>query len=169
MAENPEIEIRPFEDTTLDRAGLVEVVAAAFVHDRWVNDPVIDPDRLPPMFADGALQAAERAIDQPARHFAFLAVAGDSVVGVALGGIEARILEFTEVRVGSLWSLAVREDHRRRGIGTRLFGAVREWMEARDCAELSVSTDAPNEANRLYEKLGLSRVHELVTWKLDLE
>lgn len=160
--------IRAFEDSTLDRAGLVDVVTGAFSRDRWVTDPQMDPSMLGPMFADGALSAAERSVDQPATHFCLLALDGEEVVGAALGHIEGRLLEFSGNAVGVIWSLAVKPSHRRRGLGRALFDAAREWMEARDCVQLSVSTDAGNEANELYAAAGCQRHHELVTWRLEL-
>jgi len=163
-----ELQVRPFRDEPLDRAGLSEVVAGAFELDRWVRDPLFAEHRLGPMFAAGALAMAERAATSPEDHFALLALRGPRVVGVALGHLEAGLLEFTGVKVGTLWSLAVRPDQRRRGVARRLFGEARAWMEARGCRQLNVSTDAENPANELYRQAGCTPRHLLRTWGLPL-
>lgn len=133
-----------------------------------MTDPLFDTERLKPMFADGALEAAQLSVDQPATHFCLLAIRDQAVLGVAIGWIDARILEFTDKRIGTLWSLAVAEEARRQGIGRQLFAAARDWMETRECDELTVSTDLGNPANELYQAEGCRQHHQLVTWILPL-
>ena len=160
--------ISPFDGTAFDRAGLSAVVADAFTLDRWVQDPLLQEHSLAPMFAAGALAAAERSRSTPDGAFCFLARDPGLVVGAILGHLEEGIEEFTGVRVGTIWSLAVSPSRRRQGVGRSLFHAARGWMLAQGCRQLNVATDAENSANTLYETEGCRPVHTLRTWALDL-
>lgn len=161
--------VRPFDDQPLDRAGLADVVSHAFEHDRWVTAPLLRGRPLGPMFAAGALEVAERSVAEPTRAFCLLAARDEQIVGAALGHLEESLLEFTGVRVGTLWSLAVRRDLRRQGIGRRLFDEAVAWMRRAGCRQLNVGTDGDNPANELYQGAGCRPVHVLRTWSLDLE
>lgn len=148
----------------MDRAGLADLVARAFPLDRWVTDPHLAGAPLGFMFTDGALEAAETALVEPATQFCLLAVEGEAVRGTAIGWIDRAMLRYAAKRIGVLWSLAVAPGARGRGLGTALARAARDWMQDRDCVEMAVSTDGQNPANRLYQRLGMTRHHELVTW-----
>lgn len=167
----PRTAITPFDGSEFDRAGLVAVVSEAFTLDRWVREPILEGRSLAPMFAAGALAAAERSLDHPERAFCLLARERDPglVVGSVLGHLEEGLEEFTGVRVGTIWSLAVASNRRRQGLGRTLFEAARAWMIARGCRQLNVSTDEGNAANSLYEAAGCRPAHTLRTWALDLE
>lgn len=160
--------LSPFDGSDLDRAGLAAVVADAFALDRWLRDPLLAGRSLAPMFAAGALAAAERAHRDPEAAFCLLARDPDQVVGAVLGYLEEGIEEFTGVRVGTIWSLAVLPARRRQGVGRSLFEAARTWMLAAGCAQLNVATDEGNVANHLYQGAGCRPVHRLTTWALDL-
>jgi ribosomal protein S18 acetylase RimI-like enzyme len=160
--------IRPFESDTLDRAGVAAVITPGFPHDRWIIDPLFAQKSLAPLFVAGALAAAERSLEDPERHFALLALDQDQVVGVALGYLEQTLEEYTSLRIGTLWSLAVLPKFRRRGIATALFRATQDWMRSHGCVQLNVSTDGPNPANQLYRQEGCQERHLLRTWSLNL-
>lgn len=55
-----------------------------------------------------------------------------------------------------LYDIGVREAHRRRGIGTALVEALREWMRANDVAECWVPADS-GEAEAFYAACGFVR------------
>ena len=58
-----------------------------------------------------------------------------------------------------LWDLRVDAEHRRRGIGTALFGAAERWARARACTLLRVETQDVNPAAcALYERCGCTLV-----------
>jgi GNAT superfamily N-acetyltransferase len=168
MSPPPLPVITPYDGSEFDRAGLAAVVADAFTLDRWVRDPLLEGKPLAPMFAAGALEAAERARANPARAFCLLARDPELVVGSVLGHLEEGVEEFTGLRVGTIWSLAVAPDRRRQGVGRQLFEAARSWMLERGCRQLNVSTDAGNPAGDLYLAAGCRPVHTLHTYALDL-
>jgi GNAT superfamily N-acetyltransferase len=168
MSPPPPPVISPYDGSEFDRAGLAAVVADAFTLDRWVREPLLEGQTLAPMFAAGALEAAERARTTPARAFCLLARAPELVVGSVLGHLEDGVEEFTGVKVGTIWSLAVAPDRRRQGVGRLLFAAARAWMVERGCRQLNVSTDAGNPAGELYLAAGCRPVHTLHTYALDL-
>jgi GNAT superfamily N-acetyltransferase len=57
--------------------------------------------------------------------------------------------------IAALWDLRVHPDHRRTGIGSRLFAAALKWTEERGCRILKVETQNINvPACRFYAKLG---------------
>ena len=55
-----------------------------------------------------------------------------------------------------LYEIGVREAHRRRGIGTALVGAMRDWMAEHDVAEAWVPADS-GEAEAFYAACGFVR------------
>ncbi len=81
----------------------------------------------------------------------FVAVAGDEIVGFASGG-PARELEGYD---GELYAIYLLEAFKRRGIGERLFAAVREALREAGYETMMLWALKDNAAGRaFYEKLG---------------
>jgi ribosomal protein S18 acetylase RimI-like enzyme len=96
--------------------------------------------------------------------FALLAEVGDEAVGYAVCLVEQGPDDTFPVgdRYADVYSLAVAEGQRGRGIGTRLLDEVDRELERRGIRDLKISVLAGNErAQRLYERRGL-QVAELV-------
>jgi len=89
----------------------------------------------------------------------FGAFAEGAIVGGAVAAFDTPGVEMLENRrdLVVLWDLRVTPSHRRRGIGSALFGAVESWARARKCSELSVETQNINVAAcRFYARHGCS-------------
>lgn len=81
------------------------------------------------------------------RDLFFVAVDGGDVVGTALAGYDGHR--------GWVYYVAVKPDHRLRGIGAALMKRVEEELAARDCPKLNLQVRVPNrDAVAFYEKLG---------------
>lgn len=84
----------------------------------------------------------------------WVAEEGGVVVGHLLAYVERR--RAGDARQVLLYEIGVREAHRRRGIGTALVGAMREWMVEHDVAEAWVPADS-GEAEAFYAACGFVR------------
>ncbi len=81
------------------------------------------------------------------RDLFFVAVDGGEVVGTSLAGYDGHR--------GWVYYVAVRPDHRRRGVGAALMRRVEEELAAMGCPKLNLQVRAPNrETVAFYEKLG---------------
>lgn len=90
-----------------------------------------------------------------------LALAGDHVVGlvdVRVGGRPDYPM-FIPKRLAVIENMVVDEEHRGRGIGTRLLAEARSWAEARGLEAMQLTVWSENVgAVRLYERQGYRRV-----------
>ena len=112
----------------------------------------------------------------PARVWAFLAtrvnelvVALDrgEVVGFAFGTVVLKPDKPTGFYVDEV---AVHEDYRRRGIGTRLLNRIMERAQERGCENLWLATESDNDAALgLYRSMGAGEQSDVVVldWPLD--
>jgi len=94
-------------------------------------------------------------LDRP--HFIALAAVHDGEGGTVVGGLAAYELEkFEQARSEIyIYDLAVRAEHRRRGVATGLIGALKEIAKTRGAYVIFVQADRGDEpAIRLYESLG---------------
>ena len=61
-------------------------------------------------------------------HIAFVGVAEDQVVGYVLGSIMENLEVFKIRHYGFVADLSVHPDYRRKGVGTALWNAIKEWF-----------------------------------------
>jgi ribosomal protein S18 acetylase RimI-like enzyme len=89
------------------------------------------------------------------RDLFFVAVVGGAVVGTVMGGYDGHR--------GWVYSLAVRADRRRAGVGTALIRRVEQALAERGCLKVNLQVRVTNPgAVAFYEKLGYS-AEELVS------
>lgn len=84
----------------------------------------------------------------------------------AAGQIEAGLHGWTWGRTGFVQTLWVREDRRRRGLGTRLLAAAEQEAVRRGCRELQLDTHS-YQAPGFYRRLGYEVIGELPGWPGD--
>jgi ribosomal protein S18 acetylase RimI-like enzyme len=85
----------------------------------------------------------------------FLAVEADQVIGTAMGGYDGHR--------GWIYAVAVRPDHRRRGVGSALLRHLEAALIERGCLKVNLQVRASNAGVvPFYERLGF-KVEELVS------
>ena len=87
----------------------------------------------------------------------FMAFENDQPVGGATVAFDTPAVHMLDGRkdLALLWDIRVRPDHRRRGVGSKLFGAAVEWARERGCKQFKVETQNINVgACRFYQKQG---------------
>jgi ribosomal protein S18 acetylase RimI-like enzyme len=91
---------------------------------------------------------------------------GDEVAGASLNFPE----RFGDPGYGWVGTLAVRRPWRRRGVGDALLRRSFAALHARGLRRVRLSVDAENTtgATRLYERAGMSVLHQANTWERDL-
>jgi aminoglycoside 3-N-acetyltransferase I len=101
-------------------------------------------------------------------HFMAFAAIGD---GQVWGGATAYLLPMYHSETAELfvYDLAVREDHRREGLGTALIMALREFCRLQDIHEIFVTAhDADGHALKFYSSTGgVAEKATLFAWPLD--
>jgi len=101
------------------------------------------PDNAPHNDPETSL-ARKLAVD---RDLLLVAVVEGSVVGTAMGGYDGHR--------GWIYSVAVRREHHRRGLGTRLIRTLEAELKERGCPKVNLQVVAANkEVVGFYEKLG---------------
>jgi len=99
----------------------------------------------------GWIQDSIDALGRPG-HAVYLAVDGDTIVGVITVSERAHFTGQIDAYVGEL---AVRAGMERRGIATRLMNAAETWAARRGLPFLTLDTGAANQpARSLYHALG---------------
>lgn len=84
----------------------------------------------------------------------FVAVSSDTVIGFTFGQILNRPT-LQDGRCGFVADLCVREEYRRQGVGSRLFGELKAWFGRRNVHALEVQVVTQNEqAQRFWSGLG---------------
>ncbi len=81
----------------------------------------------------------------------------------AAGQLEAGLHGWTWGRTGFVQTLWVREDLRRRGLGSRLLGAAEREAERRGCVEVQLDTH-DYQAPDFYRRRGYTAIGELPGW-----
>jgi len=131
------ISIRPFRDA--DERGLVALWSAVLPPNAPHNDPATS-------------LRMKLAVD---RELLLVAEARGEVVGAVMGGYDGHR--------GWVYSLAVRADHQRRGVGTALVRRLEGMLAERGCLKVNLQVRSTNAAVvAFYEKLGF-RVEELLS------
>jgi len=101
------------------------------------------PDDPPRNRAEAAIPA--KLAVQP--DLLLVATEGGIVIGTAMAGYDGHR--------GWLYSVAVRGDHRRRGVGTALIARAETMLKALGCGKINLQVRATNAAvARFYEALG---------------
>lgn len=95
------------------------------------------------LFDSAPLADVTRAFLDDPNHVLFIAYDGDTAVGFVSGVLVTHPDKGTEM---FLYELSVREEFRRRGIGTALVNALRDLAIERGCYDMWVLTDADNAA-----------------------
>lgn len=106
-----------------------------------------------------------------AGHAAFVAIAGDGVVGLAEASLRHDYVNGTKSSpVGFLEAWSVHPDWRGRGIGRRLLGAVDAWARGQGCSELASDALLDNEAShRVHRACGFRETERVVYFVRELE
>lgn len=87
-------------------------------------------------FAGRNIESTEAAV--------FVAEAGGQVVGFTMGLLSKRPPIAAELEYGFLTDLAVTELYRRRGVGRKLFNALKAWFDSKDIDRIETSVYANN-------------------------
>lgn len=133
----PVVVVRSYEDA--DEAGVIALWSEVLPPNAPHNDPATSL-RL------------KLAVD---RELLLVAGAGGEVVGTVMGGWDGHR--------GWVYSVAVRPDHRRRGIGSMLLGRLEELLAARGCLKVNLQVRSSNAGVvAFYETLGF-RVEEILS------
>lgn len=92
----------------------------------------------------------------------------DGLLGYAAAELQTPPPIFEQRQACHLNELFVRESARRRGVGTRLLGAVEAWAADNDCDRLTLTVDADNgPARELYAAAGYETSRETMTKPVD--
>lgn len=133
MSTDPTLSIRCFDAN--DTEAVITLWQQAFPEYRDVTRPQRNPH----------LSIANKMATQP--DLFFVALLGERLVGTVMGGYDGHR--------GWLYSLAVDEAWRRRGIGARLVAHVEQALTARGCPKLNLQIlSAKDELRAFYEALG---------------
>jgi ribosomal protein S18 acetylase RimI-like enzyme len=145
----------------------------ALRHDEHMKVQLIGPDRADAVTSAADLfdhpplpEPTQRFLEDP-NHLLFIAYDGDTPAGFVSGVLMTHPDKGTEM---FLYELSVREDHRRRGVGTALIGALRGVARERGCYGMWVLTDADNAAAlAAYAKSGAHDREDTVmlSWRFD--
>ena len=111
----------------------------------------LDPER--------ALRGVEAVLRDPAKGFYLLAETDGNIAGQLM-----ITFEWSDWRNGVFWwlqSVYVRPEHRRHGVFTRLYGAMREEAErSGDVCGVRLYVESANQrAQQTYQRLGLHPAH----------
>jgi ribosomal protein S18 acetylase RimI-like enzyme len=107
-----------------------------------------------------------RALETP-EDCVFVAERDGVIVGYVYAALEP--LSWKELRgpAGFVHDIAVAEEARRSGIGTKLMQTAVEWLRARGAPRVLLSTAAPNEAAKaLFHRLGFRETMVEMTMEL---
>lgn len=129
MIDSGAVEIRPFEDTDED-------AVAALWREVFPGDP--------PWNEPSLVMARKRAVQ---RDLFLVATVNGALAGTAMGGYDGHR--------GWVYSVAVRADSRRRGIGARLMARLESALMDMGCPKMNLQVRAGNEAVvAFYRRLG---------------
>ena len=117
--------VRPYDDAT-DRHDVVALWRAVFGYEAAHNDP--------------ALAIAKKVAVRDGLFF--VAIEGDAVVGTAMAGYDGHR--------GWLYSIAVRPDRRRAGLGVALVRQAERALAAAGCVKINLQLLASNAATAAF-------------------
>lgn len=124
------------------------------IHQITRTDATLLNSVAPDVF-DAPINAAHLAafLTEP-NHAMFVATDADTVIGQARGMIHHSP---DEAPVLYIDNFGVAPSHQRRGIGTRVFVALREWAKTKGATTVWLATETDNEqAKGFYTALGLA-------------
>lgn len=141
--QNPQIEIRPYEDT--DEAAVANLWREVFPDAPAWNDPVSDIRR--------------KQTIQP--ELFFIAMKDRQLIGTAMAGFDGHR--------GWIYYVVVSSNHRRQGIGSALMGHAEAALRKMGCPKLNLQVRASNhEVVAFYRLLGYE-VEERISMAKRLE
>jgi GNAT superfamily N-acetyltransferase len=82
--------------------------------------------------------------------YVLVADAGESLAGYVVAVVAEYPPIITIKNYGCLQEIAVREQHRRSGVGRRLFEAAEAWLLSRGVAQIEVKVDVANPVSRAF-------------------
>jgi len=107
-----------------------------------------------PYTEDGKDELADRLIDED-DSCVFLASDGDNVVGYLVGLIEDAGSHRTVGKMGELEHMYIKEDYRRKGVGSKLCESFFDWCKSKDVNRATVISSSENfRALAFYRKQG---------------
>ena len=130
----------------------VKAIFAEFVryHERW--DSVFEKvDSAEEVWANYAHKSQQQ--DENCR--VLVAEIEGNVVGYCLGHIVEKPPIYRERLIGEVGNIAVKEGYKRRGIGERLFTAIREWCRERGVSHIEIEAATANpQSVSFWNKMG---------------
>jgi [ribosomal protein S18]-alanine N-acetyltransferase len=112
---------------------------ARFIRLAWVSDAV------------GLVRLISYLVLRPATEYRVVAAADGQIVGIGCLHIAAGS--------GKIQTMAVRGDHKRRGVGTALLSELLAAGTARGCGDIFLDVRADNaQARRIYQRAGFSEL-----------
>ena len=143
----PGIPVRRFRDE--DRAQVLAIARASYVHDRFHADSALTPE-----VADAVNQTwLENCCSGIAADAVFVACEVDRVLGFVTCRIDAAR------RLGVIGMVATLEQARERGVASAVTAAALHWFSREGAATVEVGTQLTNiAAARLYQNLGFRTV-----------
>ena len=152
------IRVRPYSRGEDDEPAL-DVVNVAFAD-------VMD-------FAAATLEDFRHWIGSPSfrDHLSYMALDGREMVGLCLCTVSEARASLLGRRDGTIDTLCVRREYRRRGLGSALLGTSLQAFKraSLESATLGTDTDNPTEAVRLYERAGFREAWRWVTYGKEMD
>jgi mycothiol synthase len=150
--------IRPYVRGQDDEAAL-EVINAAFAD-------VMD-------FAPATLEDLRHWLEAPSfrDHLSYVAFDGEELAGLCLCIVSEARADLLGRREGTVDTLCVRREYRRRGLGSALLlTSLRAFSHAGlESATLGTATENPTHAIRLYERVGFREAWRWVTYGKEMD
>ena len=151
--------LRQIEDCILRRCELRDIIPVMEINLRTL------PEHYSDYFYESLLEELPEAF--------IVAELSGKIIGYIMCKMEHGFSNFKKlgfVKKGHVVSIAVIDNHRRKGFGSVLVDEAIKGVKIRQCSELYLEVRCSNnDAVRLYEKLGFSIIHRLKAYYRDGE